>query len=44
MEHLDNMTIFGGMEPYEALYVERIFGDIIERYGLDELNDNLNLE
>ena len=41
-EHLDNRTIFGYAEDFQ--YVERIFGDIIERYGLDKLNDNLKLE
>lgn len=42
MEHLDNMTIFGGAEAVQ--YVERIFGDIIERYELDKINDNLKME
>ena len=41
-EHLDNMTIFGDAE--DLRFVERIFGDIIEKYGLDELNDNFKLE
>ena len=41
-EHLDNRTIFGDAEDFQ--YVERIFGDIIEIYGLDKLNDNLKLE
>lgn len=41
-EHLDNMTIFGDAE--DLRFVERTFGDIIERYGLDKLNDNLKLE
>lgn len=41
-EHLDNMTIFGGAEGVR--YTERIFGEIIEKYELDKLNDNLKLE
>ena len=42
MEHSDNMTIFGGAEAVR--YVERIFGEIVERYEIDKINDNLNLE
>ena len=42
MGHLDNRTIFGDAE--DLRFVERIFGDIIERYELDKLNDNLKLE
>lgn len=41
-EHLDNMMIFGGAEGVR--YAERIFGEIIEKYELDKINDNLKLE
>ncbi len=41
-EHLDNRTIFGDAEGVR--YAERIFGEIIEKYELDKLNDNLKLE